>query len=149
MPKKTFHIYNDNGWARCPCGWSWVGADDGRGTKELAKKLHAKKCETYAYCLQHPEQFVQNVSTYQGGGNAGGRLHLGENLQSGINSITEMVDRVDTMSATMGTPLPTEIDERKQREKKAQENRKKRLAKKRAKARKRAEKEAENEPSAE
>ena len=151
MPKKTFHTYNDTEWARCPCGWTGAGGDCGRGAKKLAKRLHAKNCEIYAWCLEHPELFAHDVMTYQGGGDPQGRLDLGNNTNGNGLQLGDLLNRVDASARELDVPLPTaeDIDERKRREKKAQENRKKRLAKKRAKAKRDAEKQAENEPSAE
>ena len=105
----------------------------------MVKRLHAKKCEVYAYCLAHPEQFVQNVATYQGGGDAGGRFNLGANYNGTTQPIADMVDRLDVASMIDSVNMPRQedtADERARREKKAKENKKKRLAKKKAKAKK-------------
>ena len=137
------NFFNDTAWARCPCGWGWEGNENGRGTKELAKRLHAKKCEVFAYCLAHPELAIQNVSTYQGGAHdahSAGMINMGENMNGNGTPIADLGATLDAMTTALGGEIPTTDTTSQAREKKARENRKKRLAKKRAKAKKDEEK---------
>ena len=90
MPQNTEITYNNTNWIVCECGWTCKGADNGRSTKKLAQRLHARKCEFAAYFLEHPTHINSSQTLTGVGRHTGGRTVVGTPQQTHFHQFGQL-----------------------------------------------------------